>query len=37
MEEPKKLFSQRAIAIATYFGGPAAAGYLIKKNGCSLE
>ena len=32
MEETKKLFSQRAIAIATYFGGPAAAGYLLKKN-----
>lgn len=32
MEETKKLFSQRAIAIATYFGGPAAAGYLVKKN-----
>ncbi|WP_163714525.1 hypothetical protein [Mangrovibacterium lignilyticum] len=32
MEESKKLFSQKAIAIATFFGGPAAAGYLIKKN-----
>lgn len=32
MEETNKLFSQRAIAIATYFGGPAAAGYLVKKN-----
>ena len=32
MEETKKLFPQRAIAIATYFGGPAAAGYLIIKN-----
>jgi len=32
MEESKKLFSQRAIGIATYFGGPAAAGYLVKKN-----
>ncbi len=32
MEETKKLFSQKAIAIATYFGGPAAAGYLLKKN-----
>lgn len=32
MEENKKLFSQKAIAIATYFGGPVAAGYLIKKN-----
>lgn len=32
MEETKKLYSQRAITIATYFGGPAAAGYLVKKN-----
>jgi len=32
MEESKKLFSQKAISIATFFGGPAAAGYLIKKN-----
>lgn len=32
MEETKKLFSQKAITIATYFGGPAAAGYLVKKN-----
>lgn len=32
MKESKKLFSQRAITIATFFGGPAAAGYLIKKN-----
>jgi hypothetical protein len=32
MEVTKKLFSQRAIAIATFFGGPAAAGYLVKKN-----
>jgi len=32
MEASKKLYSQRAIAIATFFGGPAAAGYLMKKN-----
>ena len=32
MENTRKLYSQRAIAIATYFGGPAAAGYLVKKN-----
>ncbi len=32
MEESKKFFSQKAITIATYFGGPAAAGYLMKKN-----
>lgn len=32
MEEKKRFYSQRAIAIATYFGGPLAAGYLVKKN-----
>ena len=32
MEETKKFYSQKAISIATYFGGPLAAGYLIKKN-----
>lgn len=32
MEEVQKFYSQRAIAIATYFGGPLAAGYLVKKN-----
>ena len=32
MEETKKFYSQRAITIATFFGGPLAAGYLIKKN-----
>lgn len=32
MEETKKLFSQNAITLATYLGGPVAAGYLIKKN-----
>src|SRR6056297_2200995 len=32
MEEAKKLYSQNAIAAATFFGGPAAAGFLIKKN-----
>lgn len=32
MEATKKLFTQRAIMIATYFGGPLAAGYLVKKN-----
>jgi hypothetical protein len=37
MEETRKLFSQRAIAIATYFGGPAAAGYLVKKNYQTLD
>jgi len=32
MEEIKKLYSKRAIGIATFFGGPLAAGYLVKKN-----
>ncbi len=32
MEETKRFYSQRAITIATYFGGPLAAGYLVKKN-----
>lgn len=32
METSKKLFSQKSISIATYLGGPIAAGYLIKKN-----
>ena len=37
MEETKKFYSQRAITIATYFGGPLAAGYLVKKNYETLE
>ncbi len=37
MEVTKKLFSQKAITIATYFGGPLAAGYLVKKNYEALE
>lgn len=32
MEETKRFYSQRAITIATYFGGPLVAGYLVKKN-----
>jgi uncharacterized membrane protein AbrB (regulator of aidB expression) len=32
MDESKKFYSQKAISIATFFGGPLAAGYLIKKN-----
>jgi hypothetical protein len=36
MEEKIKLYSQRAIAIATYFGGPLAAGILIRKNFLNL-
>ena len=37
MEENKKLYSQRAIGIATYFGGPLAAGILIRKNFINLN
>jgi len=37
MEETKRFYSQRAITIATYFGGPLAAGYLVKKNYEILE
>lgn len=37
MEDTKKIYSQRAITIATYFGGPLAAGYLVKKNYLALE
>ncbi|NLO71824.1 MAG: hypothetical protein GX102_12950 [Porphyromonadaceae bacterium] len=36
MDEKIKLYSQRAIAIATYFGGPLAAGILIRKNSLNL-
>ena len=36
MEEKIKLYSQRAISIATYFGGPLAAGILIRKNSLNL-
>jgi hypothetical protein len=32
LESTKKLFNLKAITIATYFGGPLAAGYLVKKN-----
>jgi hypothetical protein len=37
MEQSKKFYSQTAITIATYFGGPLAAGYLVKKNFDTLE
>lgn len=37
METYQKFYSQKAITIATYFGGPLAAGYLIKKNYQSLN
>lgn len=36
MEESKKIYSQRAISISTYIGGPLAAGVLIKENYKSL-
>lgn len=32
MKEGRRLFSQGAIAIATYIGSPLAAGYLVRKN-----
>lgn len=37
MEDIKRFYSQKAITIATYFGGPLAAAYLIKKNYETLE
>lgn len=37
MEPYRKFYSKKAITIATYFGGPLAAGYLIKKNYQSLN
>lgn len=37
METIKRFYSQRAITIATYFGGPLAAGFLVKKNFETLE
>lgn len=37
MEAIKKFYSEKAIAIATFFGGPLAAGYLIQKNYETLE
>lgn len=37
MEENKKFYSQKAIAIATYLGGPLAAGILIRKNCLNLD
>ena len=36
MEEKIKLYSQKAIAIATFFGGPVAAGILIRKNSLNI-
>jgi len=36
MEEKIKLYSQRAISIATYLGGPIAAGILIRRNFLNL-
>lgn len=37
MEENKKLYSQKAITVATFFGGPLAAGILVRKNCIVLE
>ena len=37
MEENIKFYSQRAISITTYFGGPLAAGILIRENYKSLD
>lgn len=37
MEENKKFYSQRAISITTFFGGPLAAGILIRENFKSLN
>lgn len=37
MEENKKLYSQRAIGIATYIGGPLAAGILVRQNFINLN
>lgn len=37
MEAIKKFYSEKAISIATYIGGPLAAGYLIQKNFETLE
>ena len=37
MEENKKFYSQRAISITTFFGGPLAAGILMKQNYLNLD
>ena len=37
MEKKMKLYSQKAILIATYIGGPLAAGILVRKNYINLE
>ncbi len=37
MEESTKLYSQKAIGLATYFGGPLAAGILIRRNYINLK
>jgi hypothetical protein len=37
MEEIKKLYSKKSIGIATYLGGPLAAGLLIRKNCIALN
>ena len=37
MEKEKKFYSQNAISITTFFGGPIAAGYLIRENYKNLD
>lgn len=37
MEENKKFYSQRAISITTFFGGPLAAGILMKQNYLNVD
>jgi hypothetical protein len=37
LEENKKLYSQRSIGIATYLGGPLAAGILVRQNFINLN
>lgn len=37
MEQTRKFYTQWAISVATYFGGPLAAAYLVKKNYDSLD
>jgi len=34
--EPQQLYSQKAIGIATFFGGPLAAGILVRRNYINL-
>ena len=36
IRESKELYTQRAIGIATFFGGPLAAGILVRRNFINL-